>query len=889
MDLQAHANCRTMDKEDAARDPRYRLTEAVYPERYDIHLKPNLATDSFKFTGEVTIALVVKAEQKSLILNAAELVVDSAALKKSAAEHTELSATKIQIDAELERVELTFAEPVAPGSYTLHLKFSGQINDKLRGFYRSAQTLASGEKRYIALTQFEATDARRAFPCFDEPQFKAVFALTLTVKDDLTAISNTPVQQETKADGWKTVAFKETMKMSTYIVAFLVGHFDASRVVMVDGVPLRIYAPLGKGNLTEFALEIGASALAFFNRYYGISYPGEKMDMIAVPDFAFGAMENLGAVIYRENALLIDPAKASHAELERVADVVAHELAHMWFGNLTTMKWWNGIWLNEAFATFMQLVAVDNFRPQWRRWETFGVSRAAAFATDGLTATRKIEYPVIKPEEANGMFDVLTYEKGASVLRMLEQYVGADKFKDGVNGYLRKHKFGNTETHDLWLALAQSTEEPVQEIMDSWIFQEGYPLIDVSLTADKKGLQLSQKRFFYLNDANAKDSTCFQVPLKLRVSTATGITEKRHLLSDKKETILFDGPIDSVLVNAGGHGFYRVNYEAALLEKLEQAITASFKTEVEIKHGGSAEVSERASLTLSALERFNLVNDMFALTVNGTVPLNRFLNFIKLFQLESDKNVWSIIISALTYIDRVFPERESHMATLTTELLTPTFACLGYTAGAGESEQIKQLRGLALTALGTLGGKRDVQEKAAALYEAHKRGESVLDAEVLSAVVAILAHTGGEERYREFEDGFKNGGSPQEQERFMNALALFRDSALLQKTLEKTLTGAVRSQNAPYLVRNVMLNTSGRHVGWNFVKNNWKQIRETFPSLIITRLVEGVTGLVDEKLAAEVEVFFAEHPVQEGQKTVNQHLEKLKVALSLKRREPHQN
>lgn len=888
MDHQAHANCRTMGRKETIRDPRYRLTEAVCPQRYDIHLKPNLDEDSFNFTGTAIISLVVKDEQQSLILNAAELTVHSAVLTMSEGKDSHLTASKIEIDGELERVVLTFASPLAAGSYKLNLTFSGQINDKLRGFYRSAQTLASGEKRYMALTQFEATDARRAFPCFDEPQFKAVFALTLTVKEDLTAISNTPVLNETIANGLKTVTFKETMKMSTYIVAFLVGHFDASRVVMVDDVPMRIYAPLGKGNLTEFALEIGASALAFFNRYYGISYPGEKMDMIAVPDFAFGAMENLGAVIYRENALLIDPAGASHAELERVADVVAHELAHMWFGNLTTMKWWNGIWLNEAFATFMQLVAVDNFRPQWRRWETFGVSRAAAFATDGLTATRKIEYPVVKPEEANGMFDVLTYEKGASVLRMLEQYVGAEKFKEGVNGYLRKHKFGNTETHDLWQALAESTQEPVQEIMDSWIFQEGYPLIEVALTADNRGLRLRQKRFFYLNDANSNGSdTCFQVPLLLRISTAKGIIERRHLLSDKEETIKCDSPVEAVLINAGGHGFYRVNYEAALLEKLQSAISASFKTEVETSHGSKKEEPAKApiGLALSALERFNLVNDMFALTVNGSLPLNRFLSFIKLFQLESDKNVWSVIVSALNYIDRVFPERASQLATLTTELLTPTFACLGYTADEGESEQIKQLRGLALTTLGTLGAKQDVQEKAAELYESHKRGKSALDAEVLSAVVNILAHTGGEERYKEFEEGFKSGRSPQEQERFMNALALFQDSTLLERTLKKTLTGAVRSQNAPYLVRNVMLNTRGREVGWNFVKQNWKQIREIFPSLIITRLVEGVTGLVDEKLAAEVEVFFAEHPVQEGQKTVNQHLEKLKVALSFKRRE----
>jgi puromycin-sensitive aminopeptidase len=375
------------------------------------------------------------------------------------------------------------------------------------------------------------------------------------------------------------------MKMATYIVAFVVGQFDRSEAIEVDGIPFSIYAPVGKLNLTPFALEIGASALSFFNKYYGIKYPGDKMDMIAVPDFAFGAMENLGCVIYRENALLVDPLKASQAEKERVADVVAHELAHMWFGNLTTMKWWNGIWLNEAFATFMALVAVDAWKPQWKRFETFGVSRAMAFATDGLAATRAIEYPVSRPEEANGMFDILTYEKGASVLRMLEQYIGEDKFKAGVNAYLNKHKFANTETCDLWESLAEASGEPVEEIMNSWIFQEGHPLVSVALSEDKKSLHLSQKRFYYLPE-HGKNIQLFQIPLLLKIKVKTAIDkrepgerllEQRILLSTEEMKVSLDGnggigsgddgaggdsTIEWVLANAGGHGFYRVEYSS---------------------------------------------------------------------------------------------------------------------------------------------------------------------------------------------------------------------------------------------------------------------------------------------------------------------------------------
>ena len=300
----------------------------------------------------------------------------------------------------------------------------------------------------------ESTDARRAFPCFDEPAFKATFEVTLVIDDHLAAYSNSPIVDETpEPGGRKRVHFGPTMVMSTYLVAFVVGPLGHTDPVDVDGVPLRVVHPLGKGHLTEFALEVGAHALRFFTEYFGIPYPGDKVDMVAIPDFAAGAMENLGCITYRESALLVDPATAARVELERIADVVCHEMAHMWFGDLVTMKWWNGIWLNEAFATFMEVLAVDAFRPDWQRWVSFGVEREAAMAVDGLHATRPVEFPVGRPEEAEGMFDVLTYQKGGSVLRMLEQFIGPDVFREGIHDYLVTHSYANTETRDLWDAL----------------------------------------------------------------------------------------------------------------------------------------------------------------------------------------------------------------------------------------------------------------------------------------------------------------------------------------------------------------------------------------------------------------------------------------------------
>ena len=350
--------------------------------------------------------------------------------------------------------------------------------------------------------------------------------------------------------------------MSTYLVAFVVGPLEATEPVDVDGVPLRIVHPPGKAHLTPFALEVGAHALRFFTEYFGIPYPADKLDLVAIPDFAFGAMENLGCVTFRESALLVDPAQAARTELERVADVVCHEIAHMWFGDLVTMKWWNGIWLNEAFATFMEVLAVDAFRPEWQRWVSFGVEREAAMAVDGLHATRSVEFPVGRPEEAQGMFDVLTYQKGGSVLRMLEQFLGADVFRDGIRDYLDTHAYGNTETTDLWDALERSSGRPVREIMDTWIDQGGYPLVRVGADGS-----LTQTPFSYsgrprwghrdgLGGAGAPPPARRHRPPTPRPSCSTG--RRRRPGRHRRRT---------GLVNAGGSGFYRVAYPAATVER----------------------------------------------------------------------------------------------------------------------------------------------------------------------------------------------------------------------------------------------------------------------------------------------------------------------------------
>jgi puromycin-sensitive aminopeptidase len=434
---------------------RFRLPYSVEPHRYELRLSPDL--DSATFSGEVLVELTVHEPVTDIVLHAAELSIDEAELRRAGRGY----ALGVRLDEGEERLVLSAPELLEPGPATIAVTFTGVLNDMLRGFYRSVFTDDAGRQHTLATTQFEAADARRAFPCFDEPDRKAVFSVTLDVPPGLAAYSNGAQVAETPlAGGGRRIRFADTIPMSTYLVAFVVGPLVATGPIDVDGTPVRIVHAAGKEALTGFALEVAAHALHFFTEWFDIAYPGDKLDLVAVPDFAFGAMENLGCVTFREALLLIDPDRSSRLELERVADVISHEIAHMWFGDLVTMKWWNGIWLNEAFASLMELLSVDAFRPEWKRWVSFGIERDAAMSTDALHTTRPVEYPVGPPDEAQGMFDILTYQKGAGVLRMLERFLGAERFREGIRRYLASHRFGNTETSDLWDAIEQRAGSP---------------------------------------------------------------------------------------------------------------------------------------------------------------------------------------------------------------------------------------------------------------------------------------------------------------------------------------------------------------------------------------------------------------------------------------------
>ena len=830
----------------------YRLPATVVPNAYRLTLTPDLGAASF--TGDVAIDVAIMATTTTVVLNAAELDIIAATIVVDGGDSA-LEAT-VTLDPTEERAVLTFAEDLPAGPATLRLDFTGILNDKLHGFYRSTFTDEAGKDHVIATTQMESTDARRAFPCFDEPEFKATFEITLVVDEHLAAFSNSPVAEETaELGGKKRVHFAPTMVMSTYLVAFVVGPLEHTDPVDVGGVPLRIVHPLGKGHLTAFALDVGAHALRFFTEYFGIPYPGDKVDMVAIPDFAAGAMENLGCITYRESLLLVDPTTAARSELERVADVICHEMAHMWFGDLVTMKWWNGIWLNEAFATFMEVLAVDAYRPEWQRWVSFGVEREAAMAVDGLHATRPVEFPVGRPEEAEGMFDVLTYQKGGSVLRMLEQFIGPDVFREGIHDYLVTHSYANTETRDLWDALEHSSGRPVARIMDTWINQGGYPLIAVGDDGS-----LAQQPFSYSGAPGGAIGSHWQVPVLHRSLGAADQWPDALLLTAVPNAGTGG---DDVLVNAGGSGYYRVAYSAERVVHLADRLG-----------------------DLAPLERYNLVSDTWAATLAGHARVADLLRLAKALadSGEGDPSVWSVVIGALGLFDRIVPdEGRPVLATAVRQLLWPMAASLGWEQRESDDDRTPSLRSAVLRTLGTIGADPGVRAEAASRFAG--RQAVPLHGDIASAVLDIVAAGGGVDEYEAYLAHYKSPATPQEENRYLDALASFSDATLAERTFDLAMTD-VRSQDAPFLIRLLLVNRQAGPATWERIVAAWGEFPKKFPSNTLPRMLDGVRALCSPpELAAEVASFIDANPLAAGGRTVEQILERLEMSVNFGRRE----
>ena len=639
-----------------------RLSKDVMPLEYDIQLKPDL--ENFTFEGIETINLSLLKKTKTITLHSKEIeIITADILNGKDPRHGGASKIFAKISYDKKRETATFVFPVfLNGKAKLTLVFRGILNDKMRGFYRSRYNIGDKE-HHMATTQFEATDARRAFPCFDEPAQKAIFYVSLIVPKGKTAISNTlPVSVKEHEAGFEIVKFSPTPKMSTYLLAFIVGDFEYLESKTKRGVRVRVYTLLNKKHQAKFALDCAVKTLEFYEKYFDVKYPLPVLDMIAIPDFASGAMENWGAITYRESALLVDENHSSTSNKQWVALVIAHELSHQWFGNLVTMEWWTHLWLNEGFASYIEYLAVNKLFPKWDIWTQFSTSDlGVALRLDALATTHPIEVEVHHPDEIGEIFDEVSYSKGASMIRMLADYLGEENFRNGLRYYLKKHSYKNTETVHLWQAFEKISKKPVAKIMQNWTSKPGYPVVKAEMKNSE--LSLSQTRFFAspISKEKNKEKTMWQIPISLKsrnitqkyfLSRLSQAVEPRRSKFSAENYATAKKVVSSdfyLKINIGETGFYRTAYSTELLEKL------------------IAPVLEKK---LSPRDRLGIIRDLFALSEAGTIPTTDALKFLQAFKNEDNYTVWLEIAMGLSRLEQLLPE-EKLLKKLAFDLFSP--------------------------------------------------------------------------------------------------------------------------------------------------------------------------------------------------------------------------
>ena len=836
-------------------DDPFRLPRHVVPTHYDIRLEPDL--DTVRFDGSVGIDIDVAVSTDTIVLNTADIDIKSATLLSPSGS---IAVAEMSYDEEYERVTLVLDATAAPGSYRLEIEHSGIINDQLRGLYKSVYRDAEGNEHIIAASQLQSTDARRVFPCWDEPDFKATFQTTLVIASDLEAYTNTAELKRKSLDDDRTeIGFARTMKMSPYLLAFMVGPFETTEPVEVRGTPIRIIVPKGNVHLTDVALENAIFCFEYLSDYYGIPYPGDKLDHIAIPDFAAGAMENVGLITYRDAYLIVDREKASQTELQNSLDVVGHEVAHQWFGNLVTMAWWEGAWLNEAFASFMEMKATEAMRPEWKRWLSFANAEVPwAMSTDQLATTRPIEFEVNAPSEVDQMFDSITYGKGNAVLHMIEQFIGEEQFRQGVGSYLRKHQYANTVTTDLWEGLDGASDWPVGEIMDTWVYQRGFPQIDVKKITG--GVELAQRRFFAIPDES--DSTIWKVPVQLRGS-ANGEEFQLKVLAEDDETVVpIEGEIDWIVANSGGFGFYRTSYSEDLFDELLENIGE-----------------------LGDIERHSLVGDTLSFVRNGQVASSHFLDLVEEFSSETEQAIWSVITGGLGLIEHHTLDEEARpgFQEFVRSLVAPALERLGWEVSDSDSDLDRKLRGGLIASLGNLAEDADTIRWAQGMVSQLLDGEA-LDPELATSALAVYAHHGGSDEYETLWNTYRSAATPLDQVRYLRSVAGVWDEEQALSTLDKIIKGDIRTQDGFWVFGRLLTGKSGPAV-WASARTRWDEVLDVMPGMTRTRVVEGISALSQPEVAADLKAFFAEHPIPEATRAVAQNLEKLDINVRLRRRE----
>lgn len=809
----------------------YRLPAQVLPTRYDIELDARLGREDFH--GKVAIQLDIRQSVSSIELHAVELVLSDARLAVGG----KTLDGNIQQDADREMATISFGETLHAGPATLEIAFAGSVSKGLDGLY-----LAKDGPEQCLCTQCEETDARAIFPCFDEPTFKAQFAWKITTAPDVTVLANGPRVSVESSDGGnsKTWTFAPTKKMSSYLIALVIGDVASTPEEEVNGTPLRVYALRGKEHMGRFARDFTKRLLPWYEEYFAAPYHFDKYDQVAVPGFAAGAMENSGLVLFRQSLLLLNPQTSSWNAEKSVAHVVAHEFAHMWFGNLVTMKWWDDLWLNEAFAEWMSYKAIDALSPEYELWNDFQSGRIRAMSSDALESTHPIYSKVETPAEAAEMFDVITYEKGCAVMRMLESFLGEDAFRAGMRTYMKEFAEGNAAGADLWRHMETAAGHPVTQIMNSWVAQGGYPIVRVSL--EGATLKLSQKRFFSSPSAGADNTQTWHVPLIVRYEDDKGIQQVRHLLSEREGTISLDvqGDLKWVHANADEIGFYRQDLD----EELQRRLLANIDK-------------------LSPMEQMGLLSDQWAVTRNGTQPITRFLAVESSMMDTQNYNVLDKVVGYLYNLEWLLEDAADEAAmnnfrAWVDSCFKKRMAQLSYEPKAGESQNDAQSRVSLVAAMTLLAQDEEAQRQAREWADKEAQDPSAVDANLAGLYVAASARSGDLARFERYVDIYKqrknSASSPQERDRYLNSFGFFKQPQIVAQTLQLMEDRTIPQEAVMPMLRTMLGQRHTQLQAWDFMRAHWDYVL-TLGTLSIPDLV-GASGNLPASRRDELVEFY---------------------------------
>ena len=819
------------------------LPKLVRPIRYEVKLDIDL--NDFKYAGSQNVELEIINETKSFEVNAIDIEIVSASLINE--------DTKVNLNfkymKDLERISFTADKNISVGKYTLKLEFNSTITNDLKGFYKSQFLDLNDKEKWIATTQFEPTSARNAFPCWDEPEYKAVFSITLISDEKYLRVSNEKVLKENVLeDGRVETIFVDSMKMSTYLVAFVIGELEVTEIGNVGETQIRIIHRPGFSHQTNFAGIAGMKILEFFEDYYQIPYPVSKLDLIAIPDFAMGAMENVGAVTFREGLLLIDESKATRQELSRSVSVIAHELAHMWFGDLVTMKWWDGIWLNEAFASLMEAIAANGTYPEFKQWSEMNLSRSAGFSVDSLKNSRPVEFEVETPEQAEEMFDVLTYEKGSTVLRMFEMFVGEKVFQEGVQKYLNKYKFKNTHSSDLWESLSEVSKLPLSKMLPTWIKQPGFPIIEVSKSGDN--FILSQSKF--LIDGST-DESLWEIPINVRFLD----TGKVHAFVHNSKNIELESFGEIPFINNGGWAFYHVVYETEIFTKIKENFDE-----------------------LNSLEKYRLLEDTWKAVTVGKFSINDFLEFLPIYKLERDPNIWAYISGIVSSISKILPsENNDSFVNYFNKLIDSIKNDLGREIRESDSLELKELRAIVNKLVATIENEKSFVEFYSSMFQ-DGSVDKVQDGSLFNTTLYISA-LDPEIKIEKFLEKFLNAGSPQMEGRYRAILGIVRDPNAGRVIVQSMLDGTIRGADCPYILASMLANKVTGKESWSEIKDNYSELLGVMPEWTASRILSGLDGIFDRELGDDIKSFILENPLPSAEKLMAQKLEKLEANMEL--------